>query len=449
MKRRNFLKLSAVTGAALCAPVSALAARLDPSQISFSTEVYNANAAQTIIVFLYGGASQLAGNLTNIDEIKSKSQSDYDDYFGKNKITVTANGCWQQAGGAHIESMIASEDMTLFRSCYSAAREKVNNKAHGVCVEQNQKGSFEENSAGVLTNLSQILEHNGVIDADTILPFVTLDGNSKFYAQEGPYALYPVGVTSDFSNPYARYGDYDWRYYTRAERVANPKTYNKIPALLHKKMDDLSLRYNRNPKIKYAFNKRAELDLFMKEMKDVATPDLGANAYPNLRFARNLESAVKIISNNADTKVVTISGSSGLGGWDDHDDGKEYVDRSEDLFKSLKSAVAHLKALNKLDNVNIMVFGDFGRNVNLNSSLGWDHGNLQNFYLFGGKKYFTHQGVVGETVLTQTGPINRLFQAPKVDSYQFEPLSIAATIYKLYGITNPELLTDSNLPIEI
>jgi uncharacterized protein (DUF1501 family) len=89
-----------------------------------------------------------------------------------------------------------------------------------------------------------------------------------------------------------------------------------------------------------------------------------------------------------------------------------------------------------------MVFGEFGRNVNLNSANGWDHGNLQNFYVLGGKGYFNHKGVVGETIVENTGQINRLYLKPKSGTYQFEPMSIAATLYKIYGIENPETLTD-------
>jgi len=37
---------------------------------------------------------------------------------------------------------------------------------------------------------------------------------------------------------------------------------------------------------------------------------------------------------------------------------------------------------------------------------------------------------------------------PKPGTYQFEPLSIAATLYKIYGIENPEELTGGYGPID-
>jgi hypothetical protein len=450
MKRRDFIKLSMAAGTAILLPDFTYAKDLDVTQISFSSGVNSTNNAQTIMIFMYGGASQLGGNLTNMDEIKTASQSNYDNYF--RGITPTANKCWQEAGGTHMEALIADGDMTLFRCCYSKVREENNNKAHGECTVQNQKGSFDEDSAGILANLAQILESNGIVSEDTIMPFITLEGESKFYIEgRKPLSGYlkPVGITEDLENPYSRY-ERDWRYYTREERDITDYNDgdNGFSAALYAKMDTLSQKNNTKGKIKDAFAKRSALSSFIDDISNSVTPDLGTDAYPeNNRFSEKLETAIKILSKNTDTKVVTI-GTGGLGGWDDHNEARDYVERTESLFRSLKSAMAHIKAEGKEQNINIMVFGEFGRNVNLNSALGWDHGNLQNFYVLGGKGYFNHKGVVGETVLDNTGSINRLYLKPKAGTYQFEPLSIAATLYKIYGIENPETLTNGNKEID-
>lgn len=457
MKRRNFIKLSLATYVSLMLPSSSNAAEVDFSQINFDVSTYTANSAQTIMIFMYGGASSLAGNISNMDEIKSESQSDYDDYF--RGITPTANECWQEAGGTHMEDMMAAGDMTLFRSCYSQVREDAGNKAHGSCTVQNQKGSFDEDEGGIVANLAQILKSNGVIDEDTILPFVTLEGESTFYAEgREPLDAYlkPVGLDESFSNPYERTRNVrDWSRYTEAERQIDTNNdgdsdYNNdlnntgfLPAL-DAQMNSLAQSHNSNIKIKDAFNKRGSLSDFIEDIATVDTPDLGTDAYPlNNNFAEKIEAAVNIMANNPDTKVITMN-TGGLGGWDDHNDARNYVTRTESLFTSLKSAMAHLEAVGKKDNISIMVFGEFGRNVNLNSALGWDHGNLQNLYVLGGKGYFNHRGVVGETIVDPTGSINRLYLKPKAGTEQFEPLSIAATFYKIFGITNPEILTDGN-----
>jgi hypothetical protein len=436
-------------------PQYSYATTLDLNQIQFSSSISSNNHAQTLIIYLYGGASQLAGNLSNLDEIKSLSQNNYENYF--RGMTQTTNHFWKEAGGDAMETLIANGDMTLFRSCYSEVREAEGNKAHGVCTSQNQKGTFDENAGGILANLAQILQSNGEVNTQTIMPFVTMEGESSFYI-EGDIAidsyLKPVGIDETFSNPYKRERLRRWFYYTKEERDSAPDIYWRTdeeggfdPSITDT-MDILAQQNNSEGSIKDSFTKRAERSRFIEEIQKTTTPDLGADAYlENDTFAQKIEAAIKLLIHNPDTKALTL-GTGGLGGWDDHNEARDYVTRMESLWLSIKSAIAHLKAANKVDNINIMIFGEFGRNVNLNSANGWDHGNLQNFYVLGGNGYFNHKGVVGETIVENTGSINRLYLKPKNGTYWFEPLSIAATLYKIYGVENPEIMTDGYGVIE-
>jgi len=452
MNRREFIKLSLAATAALTIPSISQASVLDFSKVDFSQTLYNSNNAQVIMVFLYGGASQLCANLTNIDAIKTNSQSDYDNYF--RGITTTNNNLWQEAGGTHLEEMISAGDATIFRTCYSQVREDVGNKAHGECTAQNQKGSFDDTNAGIIANLAAILQNKNIIDENTLMPFVTLEGESKFYMPGSlrlDSYLRAVGLDEELNNPYSRSNIRNWFYYNSQER--DIENYNDdelgFDPDLDIKMNNLAQKYNTNETIKNDFEKRKELSVFIDNISETTTPELGNNAYPtNSNFAEKIETAINVMSANPDTKVITI-GTSGLGGWDDHNDARDYVTRCESLFTTIKSAMAHLKAANKEDEISILVFGEFGRNVNLNAALGWDHGNLQNLYLFGGKSYFKHKGIVGETELEDVGAVNRLYLKPKSGSYWFEPLSIAATFYKIFGIQNPEILTGGYEPVDI
>ncbi len=439
MKRRTFLKTPLAFYGALAAPRFLRALDTDLSKVGFDSGVYQQNGAQIIMIFLYGGASELAGNLTNIEEIKKASQSDYDGYF--RGITKTSNGFWQEAGGVFMETLLAGGDLSVFRTCYSKHREDTNNKSHGKCVSQNQKGRFDTDKEGIFTTLAQILKHNGVIDKDTVLPFITMEGESQFFAKgdrEIEGFLKPVGIGKKLDNPYARSGINRWYYYNAQEREI--KDYQKIaPPLLSQKMDDLAQSQNGFGAIKEAFSKRGSLEKFIERIKTKSLP-AGIKYPDNNQFAQKLQTAVKILVANRDTKIISL-GNDGLGGWDDHNEARDYVTRMENLFSALSIAMAHIKAEGKEKNISIMVFGEFGRNVNLNSALGWDHGNNQNLYVLGGKGYFKTQGIVGETTLYNPNRLNRLYLKPKEGSYSFEPLCIAATVYKAFGVTNPAILT--------
>ncbi len=136
-------------------------------------------------------------------------------------------------------------------------------------------------------------------------------------------------------------------------------------------------------------------------------------------------------------------GSGGLGGWDDHDSATgSYTQRLRELMSALEVAAKHFDAVGK-NNVIINVFGDFGRNANLNNSLGWDHGNNQNLYTASGNGVAGRKlgKIVGRTTLQGKADQNRLFTTPAADSYQFEPFSIASTMYKYFGVQNPEVLS--------
>ncbi len=423
MNRRDFIKLSMYAGYSCLLPsYSRAAGPLD--NVLFNSAIYESNRPQTIMVFLYGGASELAGNFTNYNEFKDLSQSSYATHF-RDLLTPTANGFWTEAGGAYMEELLAAQNLNVFRTCFSQARWDLDNRSHGSCVAQNQRGSFNEDSSGIFTNLAHVLRMNGYIDTNTKLPFLTMDGDSGFFAGgdlvRDPI-LAPISLNENLDNPFHRDNDPDYA----AE------------------MDALAQSINAPGKIKDAFEKRAEMDLFIESIKALPDPNDSlsvAYKYEDNSFAEKLKTAIKILAHNQDTQLISMA-TSGLGGWDDHNDARNYMPRMEQVFRALKSAMAHIATIPTGEHINIIVMGDFGRGVNLNSANGWDHGNLQTAYVLGGTQYFQTPGIVGETILADTGSVNRLYLRPHADSYWFEPLSVASTIYSIYGITNPEVLTD-------
>jgi uncharacterized protein (DUF1501 family) len=131
----------------------------------------------------------------------------------------------------------------------------------------------------------------------------------------------------------------------------------------------------------------------------------------------------------------------------------------EDLFETLRAAMKHIKysgqqtagitstpggLARRTDNIIINIFGDFGRRVNLNDSVGWDHGNCQNLYTLGGQSVRGAAAlgkVVGITQRVGRAGTNDQVLEPASGSYEFEPMAMAASIYRYFGAQNPEVLT--------
>jgi uncharacterized protein (DUF1501 family) len=229
--------------------------------------------------------------------------------------------------------------------------------------------------------------------------------------------------------------------------------YNKTLPLMDRIFDDMAKSKNTVETMNNFLGNRKILEEKIQSVVTERTVDkkdknLEAYGYTvNNTFHKTLATAIELLDSNSSTRTMTI-GTAGLGGWDDHSYCKvNYTRRMQNLFQALESGMKHLDGIGKKNKISILVYGEFGRNVNLNASFGWDHGNLQNLYVLGGTDYFNHVGgtgaIVGETEVDNGGRPKggRLDLKPKQGSYVCEPLSIAATIYAIHGIGNPEMLT--------
>jgi hypothetical protein len=261
----------------------------------------------------------------------------------------------------------------------------------------------------------------------SLMPFISLDGNSKFYLNDGldiSNSFKPVTLDPR-NNPYTLSGGNE-RY------VLDPSK----PQTASEYLENLAKRYNVDGVFKSYFERRRILDDYIKEIQNIQPPS--GIEYPDTRFGTLIKNAVTVMLDNPYTKLLTM-GTPGLGGWDNHSQAlSNYPKKMSELFEALEVAIEHIKNSGKT-NINIVIFSEFGRNVNYNNAKGWDHGNNQNVYWFGGWDYFNHQGIVGKTKLTGNAP--RIYTKPTSDSYHFQVFSVASTLFKLYGITNPEVIT--------
>lgn len=472
MERRKFLKHLGILGGA-CTAASMLGYRglISPSHAALNTG--NANniilnevnyvrptvLPQVIHIFLYGGPSELAGNLTNIEDINANSQNPYPSNLDPNNAgnIITPNNFWgggaNGAGGEIMENLIASGDMTIYRTIN---RLKDDSKAHRPSIFQNLTGHVDaENTPGIATTLAAVLTaHNafGKAPEDMILPFVSFEGDSLVFQLAGldiPLGTKSVSLDQNFRNPYDRSNNFFISGVSGSDPANLTGVHEDAIEALARNASRQNSRYT---KVINSLTKRKELADFIRASFNAATidsnlpidPDTSQPlAYPDTNFGRRMKAAVSLAINNPDSLFISM-GSGGLGGWDDHDSAlEEYPDRMRDLMSSLEIAVKHMN-LTSRDNIIINVYGDFGRNVNLNNSIGWDHGNNQNLMTLGGRGIPGRNlgKIVGRTTRIGASGVNRQFTSPTNDSYQAEPFSIASSIYRYFGVQNTNVIND-------
>ncbi len=466
MNRRTFLKAVGALGAGVAvsrALASDLTITSNPrgfKATALGAEVYAVVADQfdyvrpaflpkIINVFLYGGPSELAGNLTNISEINFKSQNKYPTTLqpGVSGSAYTRNGFWSSAGGNPMETLLAAGDLSVYRTIH---RVRDDNKVHGHSIMQNLLGNTDMDSPGMAHTLATILAAKGAFgtrDLDGLfLPFVSLEGTSRTFYEGDNRTPIPSALKYITLDP----GLADSPFQRGANNLLAVDSSDDatLDALAKAIAESYGTRY---AEMNRSLANRAKLDQFIATRYNLKTVNLALPvgvSYPETRTGRALKAAVSLALINPDTVFIAVNGIAT--GWDDHNIAlTNYPPRMNDLMASLSTAVAHLKASNRSDIV-INVFGDFGRNLNLNETLGWDHGNNQNFYTLGGSAIPGRRlgKLVGKTMCTGTASENRLFTAPTPDSYQCEPFAIAASMYKYFGLRNPEILTGGVTPID-
>lgn len=513
MNKRNFLKSIAALGGSALLPSSinplamykTASAALD---YSAANVLAPAIMPQVINIFLYGGPSELSGNLTNmtgIDGIEANSQNSYAAGFDGNILLndldgtgangwITKNGFWRGtartnnnfhlddngAGGRAMQTMLEKGQMSVYRTLF---KKLDGTRSHRESLLQSFKGSLDiEGSAGVGTKIAATLfQHRDKFVAGTrladdtlitdivtgtnmLLPFVSFEGATRAYQQDPDFQI-PLlfrGITLDegFDNPFSR---------SAPANGVSETDLNDLVGLIRTAQYDARFAGAAN-----SFNLGNELNLkignIATENSDASLPDIPAGpdadsvglvgggklVYPgNNRYSDRIRAAVTLALVNPSSVYITVGG--GLGGWDDHNNGTDnYERRMNDLFEVMKVAMLHIKYFNSNtlngfprvtnDNIAINMFGDFGRRVNLNGNQGWDHGNNQNLFTFGGADVRAGGAaalgkVVGSTVRVGEAGTNNQVTEPAPGSYTAEPMSVAATVFSYFGVQNPEMLT--------
>ncbi|GIX22618.1 MAG: hypothetical protein KatS3mg121_1401 [Gammaproteobacteria bacterium] len=480
MNRRDFLKFAGLGGTALYVPATftldALLQRSWAASPDYDAAEVSVTAPlpQVINIFLYGGPSELSGNLTQIEDIAAASQSSYANNIRGILATtaddpedgqITPRGFWRDAGGQAMEFLVNRGYMTVYRTMVKRVNDS---RSHRESIFQAQKGTTDvEGRPGIGTVLAQLLSRNagqylaalgkGSL-GELILPFVSLEGETTFFAPD-PGAELDLGLRyqtlgTDLENPFARRMEPIFDQLVEAVngtqgRFSRVKLALEARAQLAAQIGDIGARFE----APLVFSQAAiDPEDLAEDFQDNGDGTVTLQ-YPNNRFAEQIRAAVTLAVENPDTLFIS-AGNVGLGGWDDHNNGCDrYAERMQDLFETLRVACKHIRyadgttpggVARSTGNILINVYGEFGRRCNLNGSCGWDHGNLQNLFTLMGAAVRPAGAlgkVVGRTRRSGTPGTNNQVQVPAPDSYEFEPAAVAATIYRAFGVLNPEVLT--------
>lgn len=105
-------------------------------------------------------------------------------------------------------------------------------------------------------------------------------------------------------------------------------------------------------------------------------------AYPDSAFGKRLQTIAQLILSDIPTQVYHVS----LPGFDTHVNQPETQNRLLATYAEAMSAFAEeLEENNRIDDVMIMTFSEFGRGVKQNATQGTDHGTANNVLLINGR----------------------------------------------------------------
>jgi uncharacterized protein (DUF1501 family) len=147
---------------------------------------------------------------------------------------------------------------------------------------------------------------------------------------------------------------------------------------LAKGQHDVAIAKTNNDNLNYLYKTMVETeesaDYLYSKSKIYNTP----TSYPNDGFAKNLKTIAELIIAGASTSVYYAS----LSGFDTHVNQAGQQERNLGrVSDGIEALVADLKQADRLDDVLIMVFSEFGRRAKQNASGGTDHGKANNVFI--------------------------------------------------------------------
>lgn len=193
-----------------------------------------------------------------------------------------------------------------------------------------------------------------------------------------------------------------------------------------------------NDNLDYLYKTLSETQSAAKYIYDQSKIFKSKLEYPNTELGKRLKTVAELIISGSHTTVYYCE----LSGFDTHIGQKG---KQGNLLKQYSEAVNvlvnDLKENNRLDDVTIMTFSEFGRRVEQNGSAGTDHGTANNVFIINGKP--KKPGIFNETP-----DLVKLDEGDLIHTIDFRTI-YASIIQNQLGY-NPELiLNHKHSPLNI
>jgi uncharacterized protein (DUF1501 family) len=157
------------------------------------------------------------------------------------------------------------------------------------------------------------------------------------------------------------------------------KLYNQTRAGFYERLSQTP--HPENDQVHYLYKTLSETVSSAAYIYDKAKVQRSKTTYPTTELGQGLKTIAELIAAGVSTNVYYIS----IAGFDTH---VNQAPQQERLLRQYAEAVSafmqDLKAEQKLNDVLVMTFSEFGRRVKQNASNGTDHGTAGNVFLLGG-----------------------------------------------------------------
>lgn len=157
--------------------------------------------------------------------------------------------------------------------------------------------------------------------------------------------------------------------------------YQTTQQFVKENLVDTAQEHSENPQVAYLYRTLAEAVSSAKYLYEKNKVYKSTAAWPQNDLARQLKAVSELIVSGVGTTVYYVS----ISGFDTHIKQNPAQDKLlEGLGNTLEVFMNELKQNNRLQDVLVLTFSEFGRRVAQNGSQGTDHGTANNLFLFGG-----------------------------------------------------------------